>query len=368
MLKISFHLKPGTMRKINDLSFEGETIFCGLDVHKKNWRVNVRDNEFELEDFSQNPCADDLAKHLWHRYPNAKIKVAYEAGFCGFGIQRSLKQLGMECIVVNAADVPTTDKEKKRKQDKIDARKLCYNLSKKQLTAIYIPELLMEHARSLVRQRARLVWDQTRCKNRIWQLLMCHGLNVQASREKQYWSSRFITSLKQLDCKSTFLRQTLDLAIEEFIYIWKLVNEGTRKLRKLGSEELFAQVQILIRSIPGIGLINSMVILTEIQDIWRFKTLDSLCAYVGIVPDTENTGDIQRVKGITKRCNWYLRTAIVESSWSIIRQDPALLMKYKGYCKRMQRNKAIIKIAKHLLSRIRYVWTNQMQYEIAIVK
>lgn len=355
------------MRKISKLSFAGEEIFCGLDVHKKNWRVNIRDNEFELEDFSQDPCSDTLAKHLWQRYPKAKIKVAYEAGFCGFGIERSLKQLGIDCIVVNAADVPTTDKEKKRKQDKIDARKLCYNLSKRELTAIYVPEPVMEFARSLVRQRARLVWDQTRCKNRIWQLLMCHGLKVETSREKQYWSNRFVTSLKQLDCGSEYLRQTLDLAIEEFLQIRKLVLEGTRKLRKLASE-LFAQLQILIRSIPGIGLINSMVIITEIQDMRRFKTLDSLCDYVGIVPDTENSGDIQRAKGITKRCNWYLRTAIVESSWTIIRHDPALLMKYKRYCRRMERNKAIIKIAKHLLSRIRYVWMSQTQYEIAIVK
>lgn len=356
------------MRKINKLSFAGEEIFCGLDVHKKNWRVNIRDNEFELEDFSQDPCPDLFARHIWERYPKAKIRVAYEAGFCGFGIQRSLKQLGIDCIVVNAADVPTTDKEKKRKQDKVDARKLCYNLSKRQLTAIYVPEPVMEHARALVRQRARLVWDQTRCKNRIWQLLMCHGLKVEASREKQYWSNRFVTLLKQLDCGSKYLRQTLDLALEEFILIRKLVTEATRQLRKLGSEQLFSQIQILIRSIPGIGLINSMLIIVEIQDMHRFRTLDSLCDYVGIVPDTDSSGDMERVKGITKRCNWYLRTAIVESSWTLIRHDPALLMKYKGYCRRMERNKAIIKIAKHLLSRIRYVWTNQTQYEVGIVR
>jgi transposase len=355
------------MRKVNKLCFQGETIFCGLDVHKKNWRVNVRDMEFELEDFSQDPCAELLAKHLWLRYPKAKIKVAYEAGFCGFGIQRSLKQLGIDCMVVNAADVPTTDKEKKRKQDKVDARKLCYNLSKRQLTAIYVPEPVMEQARALVRQRARLVWDQTRCKNRIWQLLMCHGLPVEANRDKQYWSKRFITLLKQLDCRSEFLRQALDLALDEFISIRKLVNDATRALRKLAGNKLFADMQTLIRSIPGIGLINGMIIIVEIQDMQRFETLDSLCAYVGIVPDTESSGDIERVKGITKRCNWYLRTAIVESSWTIIRHDPALLMKYKRYCKRMEKNKAIIKIAKHLLARIRYVWTRQTPYQIAIV-
>ncbi|WP_211316315.1 transposase [Niabella yanshanensis] len=66
-----------------------------------------------------------------------------------------------------------------------------------------------------------------------------------------------------------------------------------------------------------------MVILFELQDINRFKNLDHLCGYSGLVPDT---GDTKIVKGITGRQNHFLRTALVESSWSVIRKDPAMLM------------------------------------------
>jgi transposase len=41
------------MNKINLLDFSGRTIYCGVDVHKKQWRVNIHDGNFELEDFSQ---------------------------------------------------------------------------------------------------------------------------------------------------------------------------------------------------------------------------------------------------------------------------------------------------------------------------
>ena len=41
------------MTQVKKLDFTGTTIFCGVDVHKKNWRVNIHDSEFELEDFSQ---------------------------------------------------------------------------------------------------------------------------------------------------------------------------------------------------------------------------------------------------------------------------------------------------------------------------
>jgi len=355
------------MPKIKQLNFEGQTIFCGIDVHKKSWRVNVRSDEFELEDYSQDPCEELLLKHLRKRYPGAGFQVAYEAGFCGFGIQRSLKSSGVSCMVVNPAGVPCSDKDRKRKNDRIDARKISRHLSNRSLRPIYVPSIEMEHARTLVRQRIRLVKDQTRCKNRIWHMLMFSGLKLKLDKPNDYWSRRFVESLKQLPCQTPSLRQALDTALEEYLLIRKLVGTVTKLLRALSTQKSFATLQNLIQSIPGIGLLNSMVIITELQDMKRFKTLDKLCAYAGIVPDTASSGDSAIVKGITHRSNNYLRPAIVESSWVIIRKDPAMLHLYKKYCRKMVPNKAIIKISKHLLSRIRYVWTNQMEYEIGLV-
>ena len=51
-----------------------------------------------------------------------------------------------------------------------------------------------------------------------------------------------------------------------------------------------------------------------------------------------------------------------------VAKDPAMLMKYNEYRRRMNKNKAIIRIGKHLLSRVRYVWQNQTKYERGIVK
>lgn len=355
------------MSKVNQLRFDGQTIFCGIDVHKKSWRVNVRNEEFELEDYSQDPCEELLVNHLKKRYPGASIKAVYEAGFCGFGLQRSLQKSGVDCIMVNPTDVPSSDKEKKRKNDKIDARKLSRQLSQSALEAIYIPAVMMEHARSLVRQRSRLVRDQTRCKNRIWHLLMFSSLKLDADKPKQYWTRRFIESLKRLPCENESLRHALDLAIDEYLSVRKLLMIATKQVRKLSVESSFSESQKLIQSIPGIGMVNAMIIMTELQDITRFKTLDKLCAYVGIVPDTGSSGNNEIVRGITHRSNHYLRPAIVESSWVIIRKDPAMLMLYKKYCSTMMPNKAIIKIARHLLSRIRYVWMTKVEYEMGIV-
>ncbi len=93
------------MDKNKTLDFSGHNIYCAVDVHKNNWRVNNRDKDFELADYSQDPYPQNLYKQLTDRYPAAKYMIIYEAGFCGFGIPRSLSKYDdVDCIVVNAAD------------------------------------------------------------------------------------------------------------------------------------------------------------------------------------------------------------------------------------------------------------------------
>jgi transposase len=349
------------MSKVKQLGFEGQTIYCGLDVHKTNWKVNARMNNIEIGVFSQNPDPALLKKHFESNYPGATLKVVYEAGFCGFGIQRSLTQMGVSCIVVNAADVPASDKDRKRKDDKRDARKLSAELANGNLKAIYVPARQMEHARCLVRQRHRLVQDQVRCTSRIKHLLLCNGL--QTGEQSERWSLKFIKRLQQLECGSPALKMTLQFSIEQYLQIRRILKELTLAIRSLSQQEPFASVQRVLQSIDGIGLINGMVIQTEIVDIHRFRILDSLCDYAGFAPDIYSSNDKMMVRGISPRANEFLRETIIESSWVLIRKDPAMLMKYNEYRNRMNSNKAIIRIGKHLLSRTRFIWKNGVTYE-----
>lgn len=356
------------MTQVKQLDFRGITIYCGVDVHKKSWRVNIQDGEFELEDFSQDADPELLYKHLNRKYPCANFKVGYEAGFSGFGVQRWLSSRGIDCLVINAADVATTDKEKRQKNDKVDARKLCEHMQTKKVKSIYVPQAHWEHGRSLIRARDKIVSNQTRCKNRIWQLLHFSGMALPKGYEAgQYWSKRFIEELEAIDCGSAALKTTLGLYIKEYQQTKTLLLEATRAVRNLCRQDEYKNDIAYLRSIPGIGEINAAVILFELQDIFRFTSFDNLCSYAGLVPNTEDSGDTKRNKGITNRSNHYLRTALVESSWNVIRKDPALLMLYKKYCRNMNKNKAIIRIAKHLLSRINYVLRNKKEYVTGVI-
>ena len=94
------------------LNWNEKPIYVGLDVHKESWSISIYlENQQFYKTFQQGSNASQLKKYLDENFPGGKYFCAYEAGFCGFSVQRQLSQLGVNCIVVNASDIPHTDKQ-----------------------------------------------------------------------------------------------------------------------------------------------------------------------------------------------------------------------------------------------------------------
>lgn len=356
------------MSQVKALSFAGQNIYCGIDVHKKSWSVCIRDENFELKIFSQSPSPQTLVDFLHRHYPSANFHAVYEAGFSGYWAQRILKQQGVHCLVVHPADVPSNEKDRQQKTDKVDCRKLARSLSDNTIHGIFVPEEKQVEDRDILRTRKQIVKDQTRHKNRIMSFLNFHGVVIpEGFKQSTYFSQALIKWLEDLDL-SPSVRLSLTLKVIALKQGRLQLLEANRYVRSLSRSESYKIQVELLRSIQGIGLINSMIILTELGDINRFKGLDQLANYVGLTPNIYASGETMHVKGITHRCNHILREALIEGSWYAVRKDPALLMAYHQYLNRMDANKAIIKIAKKLLNRIRYVLRNQKPYVHGLVQ
>lgn len=352
------------MEAVKKLDFSGHHIYCGLDVHKKDWKVTIRTDQMELKTFSQPPSVKALSHFLRHSYPCAQYEAVYEAGFCGFEIQRGLQKEGINCIVVNAADVPTMDKEKQQKTDVIDSRKLSKSLSAGMLHSIFIPSIQQQDDRCIMRNYHQFIKDQTRYKNRIKGWLYFQGIDLAV---KGYWSKNYIEQIKKIELTTNAARTSLDLLIDGYLVTKAQVLHATRALRSLSREERYLSQVELIRSIPGIGEIHAMLFLTEIGDINCFKSFDQLCSYIGLIPSMHSSGVTEVAARLTYRTNSKLKSALIEASWTAIGQDPAMTLAFSEYAKKMKKNRAIIKIARKLLNRIRYVLKNQMKYETGIV-
>jgi transposase len=347
------------------IDFEGHNIYVGFDAHLKSWQVTILTNNMYHKTFTMPPKPDVLSTYLKTNFPNGNYHSAYEAGFCGLWAHYQLKNLGINNIVVNPADVPSTQKDKVQKEDKRDSRKIARSLRNGELDAIYIPCENTLEDRSLVRSRTMLVGDMTRFKQRIKSFLYFYGISFPEEFERvtTHWSGRFMKWLDSIPMKEVSGRQALDVLVEEARSQRKLLLETTKKIKHLSESLKYKEQVQLLRSIPGIGLINSMVILTEVEDINRFPKDEKFASFVGFIPTSHSSGDKEKMGEITFRSHNFLRKAFVESAWIAVRFDPALLMAYQNLCKRMEPNNAIIRIAKKLLNRVYTVLKNKRMYE-----
>jgi Transposase and inactivated derivatives len=344
------------------LEFNGQDIYVGFDVHKKDWKVTIMSDKLVHKTFSQPPKPEVLVQYLTKNFPGAHYHTAYEAGFCGFWIHHQLKQRGINSIIVNPADIPTTQKEKVQKEDQRDSRKIARQLAKGELTAIHVPEIYSIENRALIRTRTDFVGDVTRYKSRIKSFLMFHGIDIPKEFEKNNWSKKFLGWLKEVKLTQTAGNQSLNALIITYITLRDQVATSTREIRQLSKSEFYAKNMELMFSIPGFGLINSMTVLTEVEQISRFKNNDHFASFIGLTPGTHSSGDNDIDTGITVRGHGSLRKAFIEAAWVAVAKDPALMHSFHKYCKRMEKNKAIIRIAKKLACRVQYVLRTGMPY------
>lgn len=356
--------------KITKAAFKGQEIFVGLDVHKKDFKMSVIAGGLFYKTITCPPDGKSVENFLKKNFPGAVYNTAYEAGYSGFWLHRQLTELGMKSIVVNAADVPTTDKERKQKEDRRDSRKLAKDLYAGQLSGIYVPSEMALADRALLRSRESIIKEVRRFKQRIKSFLAFNGIKYPDfyGDANSQWSKRFITWLECLPFVQESSRQALQVHIDSLKYQRTLLLDVTRQIRTLSRSDHYKHSVEQLMTIPGVGMLTAMHLLTELADINRFKNFHHLCSYVGFVPSTHSSGDRDITAGITPRKNSRLRTTLIESAWTAIRCDTALMSAYLKYCKRMEKNKALVRIAKKLLNRAIHVLRTDEKYKKAIVK
>lgn len=355
--------------KVNQKLFEGQSIYVGIDCHKKNWTVTILGEEYEHKTMSQNPDPAVLAAYLKKNFPGADYQAVYEAGFNGFEPCRELQAEGIGCYVIHAADVPTSYKEKIQKLDPVDSRKLARSLRSKEFKPIHIPDRWLESDRSLIRQRFSMMKDLTRTKNRIRSILFQFGIQIPGrftAAQTRSWSRNYMRWVEEISVDHESLKQT----ITNYLRIGRAQREEllevNRQVRKMSLSEAYRHNFNLLISIPGVGIITAMMFLVQIGDIRRFKSLDELCNYIGLVPSMHGSGDKMTTGKMIHRGRKELKILLIEAAWEAVRLDPVMMATFNRLKVRMNKYKAIIRIARKMISRIRSVLITQTPYQLGI--
>ncbi|MBD0376437.1 MAG: IS110 family transposase [Flavisolibacter sp.] len=340
-------------------------VYVGIDVHKAKWVVSITTETFFYKTISVEPKAEALIAYLEHHFKGCTIHCTYEAGFSGFGLQRALRHEGMNCIVVNASDVAISQKDAVQKSDRSDSRNLCFQLRSGNLTGIYVPSQQQEQLRSLFRQRNTVVKLLREAKVLIRAQLAYYGIALPTQYDNTIWSKQKLQWIKERTWNYSTGRESLHskLRLYEFAYreLLHISNELRAYVRKTYKTDYY-----LLRTVPGIGPLTAIALLSEVGDLRRFPSANHLCSYVGLVPSIYSSSDTVISRGLTPRSKNLLRSYLVEAAWQAVRTNMELQGYYLSH-KGKPANKRIVKVARKLLLRARAVLVSGVPYKTDIV-
>ncbi len=244
--------------------------FVGLDVHKETIAVAVARGDSAAESLGTIPNDPDAVVKLVHRLGADDGLWCYEAGPCGYELQRLLSELGVNCIVVAPSLIPTKPGDRV-KTDRRDALKLARLLRSGDLLGVRAPAT---------------AW----------------------SKAYRQWLDTLTLpqSLQQLVLEETRLA----------------VAQGEQRVERLTAAITEAASQVsqaapiaAWQSLRGIRLTTAAMVGAEIGDVTRFRSPRELMAYAGVVPSEYSSGGSTRRGRITKTGNAHLRFALVEAAW-----------------------------------------------------
>jgi len=320
------------------------TIKLGIDVHQEFYVVVCQEgggNPKPAQRFKKEAFLSWAAK-LKQKNSGAKISAVYEACGFGFGLQRQLTALGMECYVVCPQKLD--ERNQRVKTDGRDAKALCLKLdrlvegNREALALVRVPTEEEEQLRAIHRQREQLVKARKQLEAQGRSLMVNHGIEP----VKSWWKRRTFAALEVSEWLKELLNnsQPILLALEE-------------KIRAL-------TMQLQSAAAPGqprgLGAMTSVVIDREIGNWSRFKNRRQVGSYTGLCPGEYSSGKTRVQSCVTKHGNPRLRAALVELAWRLVRFQP----EYKAVVKWRRvlakgalatgaaRKKAIVAVARQL--------------------
>src|SRR5258705_586489 len=288
--------------------------YVGLDVHKDSIVVAVAAGGLrgEVREYGRiaNTAAalDRLMRKLSGE--GVGLRFAYEAGPCGYGIQRHLSAHGHECMVVAPSLIP------KRAGDGVKtARREAASLGRRpragELTAVWVPDAGHEAMRGLVRARLDAVHALRRARQQLSGFLLRQG----CAFRRPAWTKlhrRWIAGLK-------FELAVHHIVLEDYVQAVEAAaarrDRLTAQIEAMLPDWSLAPVVAALQTMRGMALVNAATLIAELGDLSRFANPRQLMAYLGLVPSEHSSGASVRRGGLTKAGNNAARRLLIEAAW-----------------------------------------------------
>ena len=288
--------------------------YVGLDVHKVTIAVAVADEgRGEVRSYGTIKNSPEAVATVVKRLgPAERLVCCYEAGPCGYGLQRQLVGLGAECTVVAPSLIPTRPGDRV-KTDRRDAVKLARLLRSGELTSVWVPDAEHEALRDLSRAREQARDARHRSRQQLSKLLLRLGVEEPSGTTR--WSQRYHAWLEGLQLEQPLQQVVLQDAIEAVATGTARLKRLEQQLKQAAAVGRHAALIAALQSLRGVGVITAVTLVAELGDLGRFPTPRPLMAYLGLVPSEHSSGGSQRRGRITRAGNSHVRHVLVQAAW-----------------------------------------------------
>jgi transposase len=320
-------------------------LYIGVDVHEKESQVAVYDPNGTLIEEKRLPT-EKLPAYI-ASHPGEK-HVALEAiGFI-YPIHDALAEVGCDVAVANPHNIQLIAKTR-IKHDKVDARVLGELLRTNFFPRSRIPDAETREKRLLVKDRVKYGVKRADLKNTVKWLLKRRGIKV-----KSPFSREGRDRLRSLGLREVEIR------LRELELVDTIIEELDRRIRFTALRDHGAR---LLDTIPGVGPYTALYLSTALHGVERFPSSKQACAHVGLVPSLHQSGDKVMLGHITRQGDKWLRRNLVECARWSVRKDPHLKEFYLRVRHRKGRKKALVAVARKLVSYAYWMLKRDVTYE-----
>lgn len=296
--------------------------YVGLDVHKDTITVAMlKAAGAGIAEWKVSNTAAEVRKlgRRLKRESGGQVKACYEAGPCGYVLQRQLVELGVDCVVVAPSLIPVKPGERV-KTDRRDARKLASYLRSGSLTEVRPPTAAEEAVRDVCRAREDVRQDLMRSRHRLSKMLLRRGLRYPG---RTSWGAAHRQWLRSIQ----FEHEGEKTVFDDYLFAVEQLEERLKALEAAleaqAQREPYRERVGWLMCFRGIKVVTAMTILAELHGFERFTKPRELMGYLGLVPSEYSSAEQTRRGGITKTGNQHARRMLVECAWNY-RSKPAV--------------------------------------------
>jgi transposase len=289
------------------------TTYVGIDAHKKDLFIamlmGTQGAPVTWTVANEPNAVRRLVRKLEREAPGP-VHVFYEAGPCGYALQRQVTTSRVRCDVVAPALIPRKPGERV-KTNRRDSRKLAELGRAGLLTAVQPPTPEDEAVRDLARARDDAREDLQRCRHRLGKLLLRRGLHYAG----RHWTRAHRQWIDNLTWMHAAERTVVDDYLLAIDHTEARLGALDARLAEIAETEPYREPVGWLRCFRGIDTLTAMLVLAELHDFRRFASAPALMAYLGLVPGEDSSGEKHRRGRITRTGNALVRRLLVEVAW-----------------------------------------------------